>query len=134
MMQPPRQMAAMLAEIEVPAFFRAHRGDEVEALGVGDDLRGVERVVDFLDELRSSSSSISGFGSFEDLAGGDALVLHRGQDARFDGGVDGGDDDGVFDRVHERPLAGAFLAGGVEDEIDERLAGFRILLFEDLAR
>ena len=119
-----------LREVEIPVLFLAHRGDEVEALGVGNDLRSVECVVDFFHE-RGLLRRDFRLRSLQLLAGCDAAVLHRGKDASFDCGVDGRDDDGVFDRIHDRPLAGAFLAGGVEDYIDEWLAGFRIDLLEN---
>ncbi len=119
------------SEVEVPAFFRTHGGDEVETLGVGDDLGGEECVVDFFDQHLFLEVDI-GLGSIENLDCGDALVLHGGQDAGFYCGVDGGNDNCVFDRIDECPLAGAFLAGGVEDEINEGFLGFRIDLGEDL--
>lgn len=73
-------------------------------------------------------------GALQFGAGGHAFILHRGKDARFHGGIDGGDHHGVFHGVHDGPLAGAFLAGGVEDDIDEGLASLGVVLFENFRR
>ena len=120
------------AEVESPAFFLAHRFDEVEALGVADDFRGVKGVVDLLDELGLVRGDVDRRAG-ELGAGGDALLLLAGENTGLDGGVDGADDDGVFSGVEQCPLTGAFLAGLVHDELDDRLAGLRVLLFEGLA-
>ncbi len=121
------------SEVEIPLFLRTHRFDEVEALGVGNDFRGEKGIVHFLHQLSFVASDV-GHGALQLGAGGHAFFLHGGKDARFHSGVDGGDDHGVFHGVHDRPLARAFLAGGVEDDIDEGLARLGVVLFENFRR
>ena len=74
-----------------------------------------------------------GVGPGELGAGSDALLLLGRKDTRFDGGVDGADDDGVLGGVEQGPLTGAFLAGFVDDEFDDGLAGFGIFLLQGFA-
>ncbi|MNU73105.1 hypothetical protein D3C71_625820 [compost metagenome] len=119
------------AQVELPAFLLAHGLDQVEALRVADDLRGVERVV-HLGHQRLFLQRQFDLRPLQQLAGRHALLLLRRQHARLDGGVDGADDHRVLGRVQQRPLARAFLAGLVQDEVDHRLAGFRVFLFERL--
>ncbi len=119
-------------EVELPVFLGPHGLDEVETLGVADDLGGVEGVVDLLDEFLLVGGDVDGRAG-ELGAGGDALLLLAGEDAGLDGGVDGADDDGVFGGVEQGPLAGAFLAGFIDDEFDDGLAGFGVFLLQSLA-
>ena len=78
MMQPPRQMAAMRPRFEAPVFLLAHRLDEVEALGVADDLGGVERVVDLLRRVhRVVDGGFRSAGPARTFARGDPLFLQR---------------------------------------------------------
>ena len=42
--------------------------------------------------------------------------------------------DAEVERVLRGPLAGALLAGVVEDQVDQRLAGLRIVLRKDCRR
>ncbi len=118
------------SEVEVPVFLGTHGFDEVEALGVGNDFRCEESIVHFFHQRSFVAGDIR-HGALQLGAGGHAFFLHRGKDAGFHGGVDGGDDDGVFHGVHDGPLACAFLAGGVENDIDESLAGLGVVLFEN---
>ena len=97
------------AEVEAPLLLLAHGFDQIETLGVADDLGGVEGVVDLFDQFLLVGGDVDGRAG-ELGAGGDALLLLAGEDAGLDGGVDGADDDGVFGGVEQGPLAGAFLA------------------------
>ena len=119
------------SEVETPVFLGTHGFDEVEALGVGNDFRGEQGIVYFFDEC-SFFSGDAGGGALQFGTGGDAFVFHRGKDAGFDSGVDGRDHDGVFDGVEDGPFAGAFLACGIEDQVNEGLASLGIVLFENL--
>ena len=120
------------AEVELPVLLGTHGLNEVETLGVADDLGGVEGVVDFFDQFLLIGGDVDGRAG-ELGAGGDALFLLAGEDAGLDGGVDGADDDGVFGGVEQGPLAGAFLAGFIDDEFDDGLAGFGVFLLQSLA-
>ena len=119
-------------EIEAPVFLLAHGFDEIETLCVADDLGGVEGVVHFFHELGLLGGDVNGR-TGELGAGGDALLLLAGKDAGFDGGVDGADDDGVFGGVEQRPLPSAFLAGFIDDEFYDGIAGLGVLLLQGFA-
>ena len=73
-----------------------------------------------------------GLGAFELLGGGHALVLQGRDAAGIDRLGDQGDGDAEVLRRDDRPLAGAFLAGGVEDLVHQRLA-VGVLEGEDVA-
>lgn len=118
------------SEVEVPVFLGTHRFDEVEALGVGNDFRSEQSIVHFFHQLGLVAGDV-GYGTLQFGAGGYAFFLHRGKDASFHGGVDGGDHHSVFHSVHDGPFARAFLAGGIEDDIDESLASLGVVLFEN---
>ena len=120
------------AEVEAPVLLLAHGFDQIETLSVADDLGGVEGVVDLLDELFLVGGDVD-LRAGELGAGGDALLFLAGKDAGLDGSVDGADDDGVFGGVEQRPLASAFLAGFIDDEFDDGLAGFGVFLLQGLA-
>ncbi len=62
------------------------------------------------------------------------LGFQRRQQPRFDGGVHRRNRRAHVERVLAHPLAGALLLRFVEDEIDERLAGFVIDALEHLRR
>jgi hypothetical protein len=68
----------------------------------------------------------------KNFRGRDALVLTRGDHARFHCCVDRRNDHRLFDGGLQRPHAGPFLAGFIENYIDQRLAGLGIDLPEDL--
>ena len=71
-------------------------------------------------------------GPFKNLRGFDALLLERREAARKDRLADQRYRLAEIERADDGPLAGALLAGGVENLIDERLAVF-VLLGEDVA-
>lgn len=120
------------AEVEAPALLLAHGLDEVQTLCVGDDLGGVEGVVHLLHQLSLVGRDVGGRAG-QLLAGCHTLLLLAGEDAGLHSGVDGADHHRVFRGVEERPLAGAFLAGLVHDELDHGLAGLGVHLLEGLA-
>ena len=102
--------------------------DLVEALGVGDHLRGVQRGAHVLDELVHVLDRGRVAGLVEDLAGGLAL-LGVARDAAGEGGLgDAGHRYAEVERALHRPPAGALLLGGVGDHVDERLAGGVLVL------
>ena len=63
-----------------------------------------------------------GLGPLELLGGRDAFILEGGNAAGIDRFGNEGDGDAQVLRGDDRPFAGAFLAGGVEDLVHERLA------------
>ena len=79
------------------------------------------------------SPSIFCCGPFEDLGGLHARFLHRAEAAGIDGFGDQRDGHAEIERIDAGPLAGALLAGGVEDLVDHILA---VLVFvgQDVAR
>ena len=67
----------------------------------------------------------------EDGAGDDALVFDGAEDARLYCAADDGEGDAHFDGVADGPFAGALLAGFVEDEVHDGLAGLGVFAGED---
>ena len=104
-----------------------------EALGVGDDLAGVEGLLDVVDRAPSGRPMTPCAWAFEHLRGGDALVLLGREAAGEDRLGDQGQRHAQVAGRDDRPLAGPLLAGGVEDQVDHRLAGLGIVEAEDVA-
>ena len=131
MMQPPRQMVARSPRRDAPVVFGAAGLDLVEALGVGDDLRRVQRLLDIRGELFGIARSLAESAGCQ-TGGGLALHdrtrqragEHRLGDARHR-------DAEIECRLH-RPPSGALLLGLVEDDVDERLAGLGVDLAQHL--
>ena len=98
---------------------------------VRDDLRGVEGAADVVDELVAVGLD-DRLRPAEFFRGGDALLLHCGDAAGKDRLTDKGDRDALFGGVDQRPFAGAFLAGGVENLLDQRFA-IVVLVGEDIS-
>ena len=67
-----------------------------------------------------------GVGPLEHLRGGDALVLLGREAAGEDGLGDQGQGDAQVEGRGHGPLARPLLAGGVEDQVDHRLAGLGV--------
>ena len=121
MMQPPRHISAMPPKFSFHLYSFARLAQQHVALRVGDDLRGVERAADVLDErLRRSPSNLACSARSRTLGGGDALVLERGEAAREDRLADQRDRHAESSAQMHGPLAGALLAGGIEDLVDQR--------------
>ena len=120
------------AEVDRPAVLGGAGLDLVEALGVGDDLRGVERLLDVVGEALAAAPSSAAPGSPGRPAGGVAQLAVAGQRAREDGLGDAGDRDAEVERGLHRPAAGALLLGLVGDDVDERLAGVGVDVREHL--
>ncbi|QTK78616.1 hypothetical protein AT6N2_C0760 [Agrobacterium tumefaciens] len=97
-----------------------------EALRVGTDLGGQKRVFQIGDEGLLVSRCRRNARQAKNLLGSFALVLLRRQDTGSHGRLDGGCGDAHVLGFDDRPLAGALLAGLVEDQIDHRLTGDRI--------
>ena len=72
-------------------------------------------------------------GPLSTLRGGDALLLLSREAAGEDRLGDQRQGTPRSQRRDHGPLAGAFLAGGVEDQVDQRLAGLGVLEAEDVA-
>ena len=124
-----------VAEVQVPIELAAGRAEQFHALGVGDDLRGVERVAHGVDQLVAIAGEFLDLRLRQNFRGRDPLVFPRGNDARFDRGVDRGNDDGLLECADCRvQMPVPFLSGLVEDDIDQRLAGVRDRFCERSAR
>ena len=121
-----------LTEVELPLVLVLGLAHELEALGVGADLGAVEGVADLFDDLGAVRIGHRALRATEDLGGFDALILHGGEAAGEDGFGDGRSGDAHVEGVGARPLARALLAGGVEDDVDQRDAGLGVLLLEHL--
>ena len=126
-----------VAGVNIPIVVGGAGGDFVEPLGVGHKFGGVEGAANVFDEGVSVDAEFGkgGEGTGGQVAdGGLALVRGPGEGAGEDGFADAGDGNPKVEGGFDGPAAGAFLAGGVDNEVDERLAGFGIHLGEYLGR
>ena len=133
MMQPPRQIGGDLAEVELPLVFLLRLAHELEALRVGADLRAVERVADGVMSsfCRPRSANVGPFRSL--LAATRSSFRARRQRAKTASAIVGAGMP-MSSALTLGPLAGALLAGGVEDGVDEEAVfGLsRVLLLQDV--
>lgn len=90
-----------------------------ETLGVGDDLGGVEGLLEVVDEGLLVTLEL-GLGAVEEAGCADTLVLEGGKAAREDSLADEGDGHAQVESVDGGPLAGTLLAGRVENLLEER--------------
>ena len=95
--------------------------DEHEALGVGDDLGGVESLLQVLDESLLVAGELGGRAR-KLGAGTDTLRLESTQATGEDSLADQGDGHAEIQRVDGSPLASTLLASLVEDLLNQRLA------------
>src|SRR5699024_7804778 len=110
------------AEVDVPAVLLRAGRDLVEALRVGDELRGVQRLLEVVDELLRISDLEGLLLALEHAAGRLALRGRAGGGAGEGGLGDAGDRDAEIQGGLHGPGAGALLGGLVEDDVDEGLA------------
>ena len=104
-----------------------------EALGVGDDLGGVQSLLEVVEELLLVAGELLLPAlELEEAGSLGALVLDGGQAAGQDGLGDEGDGLAEVKSVDGGPLAGTLLAGLVEDLLDERGA-IVVVEVEDVA-
>lgn len=94
--------------VQVPAVLLGSLAHEHEALGVRDDLGGVEGLGDIVDELLLVTS-VLGVGSVEDMGGADTLTLDGGQAAGEDGLTDQGDGHAIVQGRDDSPLSSSLL-------------------------
>ena len=80
-----------LAKLKIPSLVNTDLGDEVESLGVGDNLGSVERVAHFLHKLFLTHLKIEVpvTWSLKDSGSNLTLVAHGGKNSRFDRTGDG---------------------------------------------
>ena len=121
------------SQIDLPVIHLGGFGDLVEALGVRDDLRSVQRLADVIDERdlvflghrhhagRSLEVLLLGFG---------AKLGLPGQSSREHGLGDTGHRHGQIKRRLHGPRAGALHARVIHDHVDQRLAGLLVDLMQ----
>lgn len=107
--------------VQLPAVLLSGLLDEHEALGVGDDLRGVEGLLQVIDESLLVTFKL-GSGATQDGAGPGTVVLESTQAAGKDSLANEGDRHAEVKRIDGGPLAGTLLASLVKDLLDERSA------------
>ena len=123
------------ADRQVPVPRLRGRGEHGEALGIGGDLAGEQRLLERGEDRGAVAErgAEPGVGLAEELLAGEAEIALGGEPARRHRRLDHGRRNAEVLRLHRRPAAGALLAGGVEDDLDHRLAGLGVLGFENLA-
>lgn len=104
--------------------FFPHLLHQHEALGIGDNLGGVKSLLQVLEKLLLVALKLAAAArlKLEARRGIGTLVLHGRKTAAQDGLGNQGDGHAEVQRVDGSPLAGALLAGLVEDLLDEGLA------------
>ena len=135
MMQPPRHIRATPPLLISQPYSSAVARHQGEALGVGDDLAGVERQLDVVDERLAVAVErwASGRAGPCDAATRSSFWAER-QRAKTASAISGSGTPRSSARTVTVHLPGALLAGGVEDQVDQRLAGLRVVVAEDVAR
>lgn len=109
--------------VELPAVLLGRLLHKHEALGVGDDLGGIEGLLEVLEELLLVTLEGGGTANKLELGGSlDTLLLDARQAASEHRLGNEGDGHAQVQGVDGSPLAGTLLAGLVEDLLDERLA------------
>lgn len=107
--------------VQLPAILLSSLPDEHKALGVGDDLRGIEGLLKVIDESLLVTGEF-GSGTAQDVASLDTLVLLGTQATREDGLANESDGHTKVKGVDGGPLASTLLTGLVEDLVDEGCA------------
>lgn len=92
--------------------------DEHEALGVRDNLGGVQGLLKVINESLLVALELGGR-AFEDSAGGATLVLKGTEAAREDRLADQSDGHAEIESVDGGPFTGTLLAGLVEDLVNK---------------
>ena len=117
--------------VQLPAVLLGSVLDEHEALGVGDNLRGIQGLLQVVDE-GSLVAGEAGGRTLEDLAGTATLVLESTEAAGEDSLANQSDGNAQVQSVDGGPLAGTLLASLVEDLLDKRGAVV-VIIVEDIA-
>ena len=118
--------------MEIPAKFLCSGVQLNVALGVAAEFGCVEGLAHVVDELLFIACEVCVW-SFENCFGADAGIFLSGEAAGEDGFGDECCGDAKVECVLAHPFPGAFLAGGIKDEVDEVSTGFAILNGEDVA-
>lgn len=106
-----------LGLVELPVVLLGSVLDQHETLSVGDDLGGVESLLEVVDESLLVSSEARA-GSVKETSGTATLSLERGQAASEDGLSDESDGHAEVESVDGGPLAGTLLTSRVHDLLD----------------
>lgn len=110
------------AVIQVPSVFLGGLSEQDEALGVRDDLGGVESLLEVIDELLLVARECLSLGAGDGLGSSHSLVLDSGQASGENGLTDQSDGATQVEGVDGSPLSGTLLTGLVEDLGDDGLS------------
>jgi len=122
-----------LAEVQIPVILILRLSHQLETLCVGADLGAVEGIVDGLNEL--CDVSVKGLElCVENLGCGNSLFLEGAEASCKNGLRDTGCCNTHVQSIDRGPLTGPLLSCGIEDNIYEGLASFRVLLPKDVGR
>ncbi|SSC73735.1 unnamed protein product [Ciceribacter sp. T2.26MG-112.2] len=111
---------------ERPGEFARGLGHHGKALRVSRDLGGKQRQFKVFQQGCTVGHGEGVARCAEDRLGRLTFGFHRRQAAGGDGGLNRGCRNAHLLRLDHRPLAGALLAGAVEDHVDQRHSGLRI--------
>jgi hypothetical protein len=117
--------------VELPVVFLGGVLDEHEALGVGDNLGGIQSLLEVIDEGSLVTLEL-GSRAGEDGAGTATLILEGGQAAREDGLADKSNGHAEVKSVDSGPLAGTLLTSLVKNLLNEGSA-IVVIVVENIA-
>lgn len=117
--------------VELPLVLLGGVLDEHEALGVGDDLGGIQSLLEVINESGLVAREL-GSGALQDSGSTATLILESRQATGEDSLTDQGDGHAEVQSVDGSPLAGTLLASLVEDLLDEGSAVV-VVIVEDIA-
>ena len=106
----------------------------MEALRVGEDLGGVQGLAHVVDERLPVAARTRRPGPCRSLAAATRSSLIADRQRAKTASAISVTGTPRSSAVMTGPLAGALLAGGVEDHVDQRLAGLVVLVGQDVAR
>mmetsp|Transcript_28284 Transcript_28284/g.76634 ORF Transcript_28284/g.76634 Transcript_28284/m.76634 type:complete len:347 (+) Transcript_28284:226-1266(+) len=124
--------ACAQSQIDVPSVFVGGGLDRGQSLRVGRNLRAVKGGLKIFEDLVLIDRNLAGTGAFQDLRGGNTLVLAAGKVSSVQGGSNGGCCNGLFGGFLDGPATSSLHAGLVEDVVyDFAFLTLVVLLSED---
>lgn len=120
-------------EVEVPLVLLSSFSDQHETLGVGDDLGGVQSLLQVVNELLLVLDGVLwNLRTWQDRGGLDTLTLNSRQTSGKDSLTDKGQWDTQVQGVHCGPLTSTLLASLVQDLLNKRSA-IGIVVVQDIS-
>lgn len=117
--------------VQLPVVVLGGLAHQHEALGVRDNLGGIQSLTELLDEGLLVARVLLVLGASQDLGGTNTLVLERGQAASVHSLTNESDGNTAVKRVNAGPLAGTLLASSVAD-LGDKGGAILVLVLENV--